>query len=104
MACALLRETRFPLEEDYDGDPMDSWELSWVMNEKTARAFNMRAGADIYALRIGNVIEPHENDSFPAVMAYPHLASKMPGTKSIHGTSARSYISVWKRTDWITRY
>ncbi len=61
----------FPLEEDYDIDPMDSYGLSKVVNEKTARAFAMRYGADIYALRIGNVIEPHEYDKFPAFMADP---------------------------------
>jgi UDP-glucose 4-epimerase len=42
-----------------------------VINEKTARAFAMRFGADIYALRIGNVIEPHEYDRFPGFMADP---------------------------------
>lgn len=61
----------FPLEEDYDTDPMDSYGLSKVVNEKTARAFAMRTGADIYALRIGNVIEPHEYDKFPGFMADP---------------------------------
>jgi len=61
----------FPLEEDYDSDPMDSYGLSKVLNEKTARAFAMRFGADIYALRIGNVIEPHEYDRFPAFLADP---------------------------------
>jgi nucleoside-diphosphate-sugar epimerase len=61
----------FPLEEDYDSDPMDSYGLSKVVNEKTARAFAMRSGADIYALRIGNVIEPHEYDRFPGFMADP---------------------------------
>ncbi len=61
----------FPLEEDYDIDPMDSYGLSKVVNEKTARAFAMRYGADIYALRIGNVIEPHEYDHFPAFIAEP---------------------------------
>ncbi len=61
----------FPLEEDYDIDPMDSYGLSKVLNEKTARAFAMRSGADIYALRIGNVIEPHEYDQFPAFIANP---------------------------------
>jgi len=50
----------FPLDEDYDVDPMDSYALSKVVNERTARAFALRSGADIYALRIGNVIEPHE--------------------------------------------
>jgi UDP-glucose 4-epimerase len=61
----------FPLEEDYDIDPMDSYGLSKVVNEKTARAFAMRTGADIYALRIGNVIEPHEYDRFPGFLADP---------------------------------
>src|SRR5208337_4733383 len=61
----------FPLEEDYDVDPMDSYGLSKVANEKTARAFAMRYGADIYALRIGNVIEPHEYDRFPDFIADP---------------------------------
>jgi nucleoside-diphosphate-sugar epimerase len=61
----------FPLEENYDVDPMDSYGLSKVVNEKTARAFAMRYGIDIYALRIGNVIEPHEYDRFPGFLADP---------------------------------
>ena len=55
----------FPLDEDYDVDPMDTYALSKVVNEKTARAFALRSGFDIYALRIGNVIEPHEYELFP---------------------------------------
>lgn len=61
----------FPLEEDYDIDPMDSYGLSKVVNEKTARAFAMRSGADIYALRIGNVIEPQDYERFPDFIADP---------------------------------
>jgi UDP-glucose 4-epimerase len=61
----------FPLEEDYDVDPMDSYGLSKVVNEQTARAFALRTGADIYALRIGNVIEPDEYDLFPGFLADP---------------------------------
>ena len=61
----------FPLTEEYDSDPMDSYGLSKVVNEKTARAFAMRYGADIYALRIGNVIEPHEYSNFPGYIANP---------------------------------
>lgn len=60
-----------PLEEDYDVDPMDSYGLSKVVNEQTARAFQRRSGYDIYALRIGNVIEPHEYDRFPGFFADP---------------------------------
>jgi nucleoside-diphosphate-sugar epimerase len=55
----------FPLDEEYDVDPMDSYALSKVVNEKNARAFALRSGADIYAIRIGNVIEPHEYALFP---------------------------------------
>ncbi|GAB3573532.1 NAD(P)-dependent oxidoreductase [Spirosoma luteolum] len=61
-----------PLEEDYDVDPMDSYGLSKVVNEKTARSFQRRSGVDIYALRIGNVIEPHEYaELFPNYLANP---------------------------------
>ncbi len=61
----------FPLEEDYDVDPMDSYGLSKVVNEQTARAFASRFKSDIYALRIGNVIEPHEYGRFPGFAADP---------------------------------
>jgi nucleoside-diphosphate-sugar epimerase len=62
---------QFPLDEDYAIDPMDSYGLSKLVNEQTARAFAARYGADIYALRIGNVIEPHEYDRFPGFVADP---------------------------------
>jgi nucleoside-diphosphate-sugar epimerase len=67
---------QFPLDEDYDVDPMDSYGLSKVLNEKTARAFAERSGADIYALRIGNVIEPHDYDRFPAFFAHPETRKR----------------------------
>lgn len=60
-----------PLEEDYDVDPMDSYGLSKVVNEQTGRAFQRRSGFDIYGLRIGNVIEPHEYDRFPDFFRNP---------------------------------
>lgn len=58
-----------PVDEHYDVNPSDSYALSKVVNEKTARAFQQRSGFDIYALRISNVIEPHEYDRFPAFLA-----------------------------------
>lgn len=61
----------FPLEEDYDVDPMDSYGLSKLVNEKTARAFAMRTGADIYALRISNVMSPEDYANFPGYLANP---------------------------------
>ena len=62
---------QFPLEEDYDVDPMDSYGLSKVLNERTARAFAARFGADIYALRIGNVMHPGDYGRFPGFAADP---------------------------------
>jgi nucleoside-diphosphate-sugar epimerase len=63
-----------PLEEDYDVDPMDSYGLSKVVNEKTARSFQRRSGVDIYVLRIGNVIEPHEYAAlFPHYFKHPEV-------------------------------
>lgn len=50
----------FPLTEEYDTDPMDSYGISKVCNEKTARGLAMRFGADVYALRIGNVMSPED--------------------------------------------
>ena len=67
---------QFPLDEDYDSDPMDSYGLSKVVNEKTARAFALRYKADIYALRIGNVIEPHEYSAFPGYIANPPIRKR----------------------------
>lgn len=66
-----------PLDEDYDVNPMDSYALSKVVNENTARAFALRSGADIYALRIGNVIEPHEYELFPKWFADPGFRKKI---------------------------
>lgn len=65
---------QLPLEEDYDVDPMDSYGLSKVVNEQTARSFQRRSGVDIYALRIGNVIEPHEyKELFPKYFKHPEI-------------------------------
>jgi UDP-glucose 4-epimerase len=62
---------QFPLTEEYDVDPMDSYGLSKVVNEKTARAFAMRYKADVYALRIGNVVSPEDYENFPGYLADP---------------------------------
>jgi nucleoside-diphosphate-sugar epimerase len=60
-----------PLDEEYPVDPPDSYALSKVCNEATAKAFATRTGADIYAIRIGNVIEPHEYERFPKFFEDP---------------------------------
>ena len=62
----------FPLEEDYDVDPEDTYAASKLCGERCARSFARRFGVDIYALRIGNVIEPHEYEKdFPGYVNNP---------------------------------
>lgn len=53
-----------PICEDDETRPMDSYAMSKVVNEETAKAFQRRVGIDIYGLRIGNVIEPDEYHHF----------------------------------------
>ena len=63
-----------PVDEEHPTLPEDSYAMSKVVNEVTARSFQLRSGADIYGLRINNVIEPHEYaEKFPAYVADPSL-------------------------------
>jgi len=63
-----------PVDEDHPTVPEDSYAMSKVANEVTARSFQARTGADIYGLRINNVIEPHEYaEMFPAFLEDPAL-------------------------------
>ncbi len=67
----------FPLDEDYPVDPRDSYATSKICNEKTAQAFAGRTGADIYAIRIGNVVEPDEYRLFPGFFAKPDFRKRI---------------------------
>ena len=61
-----------PIDEDHPTVPQDSYAMSKVVNEATARSFQERSGADIYGLRINNVIEPHEYaEMFPDFLTDP---------------------------------
>jgi nucleoside-diphosphate-sugar epimerase len=63
-----------PVDEEHPTVPEDSYAMSKVANEVTARSFQARTGVDIYGLRINNVIEPHEYaDMFPAFLEDPAL-------------------------------
>ncbi|PWW01725.1 nucleoside-diphosphate-sugar epimerase [Hoeflea marina] len=73
FADGIANPPALPVEEDMDVNPMDSYGLSKVVNEQTARSFQRRSGADIYALRIGNVMEPHEYERFPGFFANPEV-------------------------------
>ena len=71
FADGVVDPKYLPVDENYDVDPMDSYGLSKVVNEQTGRAFQRRSGFDIYGLRIGNVIEPHEYKNFHGYFADP---------------------------------
>ena len=61
-----------PVDEDHPTIPEDAYAMSKVAGEATARSFQARTGADVYGLRINNVIEPHEYaELFPAFLADP---------------------------------
>ena len=63
-----------PVDEEHPTVPEDSYAMSKVVNEVTARSFQARSGIDIYGLRINNVIEPHEYAAkFPAFIEDPAL-------------------------------
>jgi len=63
-----------PIDEEHPVVPEDSYAMSKVVNEVTARSFQRRSGFDIYGIRINNVIEPHEyQEKFPNYRANPGL-------------------------------
>ncbi len=74
FAQGVVRPHYVPVDEDHPTVPHDSYAMSKVVNEATARSFQARSGIDIYGLRINNVIEPHEYaEKFPAFVDDPSL-------------------------------
>lgn len=54
----------FPIDEELDVNPTDPYGLSKLVCETTARSFAARFNVDIYCLRIGRIILPHEYDDY----------------------------------------
>lgn len=74
FADGEVKPDYLPVDEEHPTVPQDSYAMSKVVNEVTARSFQTRSGIDIYGLRINNVIEPHEyREMFPAFMENPAL-------------------------------
>ena len=74
FAQGELKPDYIPVDEDHPTVPHDSYAMSKVCNEVTARSFQARSGIDIYGLRINNVIEPHEYaEMFPDFVKDPSL-------------------------------
>ena len=69
-----LKPNYLPIDEEHPTVPADSYAMSKVVNEATAKSFQRRSGIDIYGLRINNVIEPHEYaEIFPKFLKNPDL-------------------------------
>lgn len=68
----------WPLDEDkYDCNPEDTYAISKLCGERVGRGFQRRFGTDIYVLRIGNVVEPHEYArDFPAYISNPDVRKR----------------------------
>ena len=63
-----------PVDEEHPVVPEDSYAMSKVVNEVTARSFHQRTGADIYGIRINNVISPEQYETdFPEWLANPDM-------------------------------
>jgi nucleoside-diphosphate-sugar epimerase len=54
-----------PVDEDHPQLPTDSYGLSKILNEETAKMFNRKTEMQIVSLRIGNVMEPQDYSKFP---------------------------------------
>ncbi|MBQ58431.1 nucleoside-diphosphate-sugar epimerase [bacterium] len=74
FADGEVKPDYLPIDEEHPTIPEDSYAMSKVVNETTAKSFQRRSGIDIYGLRINNVIEPHEySENFPVFLKNPNL-------------------------------
>jgi nucleoside-diphosphate-sugar epimerase len=72
----------FPIDEDQDVNPTDTYAIAKLCNERIARGFATRYGTDIYSLRIGHVIGPDEYNQ-DIFYSYVHEPSQW----KVHGWS-----------------
>ncbi|KAG4414909.1 hypothetical protein IFR04_011932 [Cadophora malorum] len=63
----------FPIDEDIDCNPTDTYSISKLCGERVARGFARRFGIDVYALRIGALIAPgeYQTDVFKTYVERP---------------------------------
>jgi nucleoside-diphosphate-sugar epimerase len=66
----------FPIDEEHPVIPMDAYGLSKVCNERTAEAFQLRTGMDVYGLRIGDVMAPADYAKFPEWTTRPEIRER----------------------------
>lgn len=73
FADGVKQPDYLPVDEDHPTVPHDSYGMSKVVNEATAKSFQARTGADVYALRINNVMSPEDYAAWPAYFENPDL-------------------------------
>lgn len=66
-----------PVDEEHPTIPEDSYAMSKVVNEVTARSFQRRSGIDIYGLRLNNVMDSDDYaELFPSFIADPAMRER----------------------------
>jgi len=74
FADGMRKPEYIPLDEEHPVVPEDSYAMSKVVNEVTGRSFHQRTGADIYGIRINNVIAPEQYETdFPTWLVNPDM-------------------------------
>ncbi|MGB5559324.1 MAG: NAD(P)-dependent oxidoreductase [Paracoccaceae bacterium] len=74
FADGMRKPEYIPVDEEHPVIPEDSYAMSKVVNEVTGRSFHQRTGADIYGLRINNVISPEQYQTdFPIWLVNPDM-------------------------------
>ena len=94
FAHGEVRPAYIPVDEEHPTITQDAYAMSKVCNEVCARGFQARTGADIYALRINNVIEPHE---------YPELVPQWKADASCRRRNIFGYIDTRDLSHFVDR-
>lgn len=70
-----LQPQYVPLDEAHPQLPEDSYGLSKIVNEETAKMINRRTGMQVVSFRLGNVISPEMYANFPSFIHDPSQRS-----------------------------
>ncbi|TBL80898.1 NAD-dependent epimerase/dehydratase family protein [Paenibacillus thalictri] len=66
-----------PLDEEHPQQPQDSYGLSKIVNEQTAKMFHERTGMQVVSFRLGNVISPEMYQNFPGFIHDPEQRKRI---------------------------
>ncbi|QDT05039.1 UDP-glucose 4-epimerase [Rubripirellula lacrimiformis] len=94
FASGEVRPQYIPVDEEHPTVPQDAYAMSKVCNEACGRSFHARSGAEIYALRLNNVIEPHE---------YAELAPRWRVDAACRRRNIFGYIDTRDLSDFVDR-